>query len=489
MKTGVAIVLFISLLVAMLAVSDDSLWIDEAISADYATAPNFSTWWPMVATTKGSEAQMPLYMLYLWAWEKLCGSSEWALRAANIPWFLLAQASLWVGLRRRPGLQLATAICGACDPFLWRYLDEARPYAMQYAGSAVAVSCLAALVTPDAPALSASWLLAFGAGLLILCGSTALGFPWAGAAVLAFLCLTWRRRRVEWNFSSLAASLAPLLALGGLAAYYAWTVERGAGGAEGVGHRLASICFAAYEVLGFAGLGPSRISVSTVGSPGLFLPFLETLVPLVILLGGVLLISAATFFRRADFRTVLAPTIYVVLPLSSILCLVWLKDFHAVGRHFTALAPVVVLAIALALAAAWEERSNWKIAWTSAFLLLWLASCLELRFAARHRRDDYRDAARDARVAIALGKRVWWVASASAAKYYHLPMTNNPNDTSGAFLLWHPALTDVADLPPPDAVFVSKPAIFDPAGTVSNYLATHQYHRAAELPAFSIWEK
>ncbi len=478
-----------SLLVALFAISHDSLWIDEASSAHYAFAPGFAAWRQMMAAGGGSDVQMPLYMFYLWVWEKLCGSSEWILRAANIPWFLLAQGSLWVGLRRWPRFQIAAAFCGACDPFLWRYLDEVRPYAMQYAGAAMLVSCLAWLAASDAPVLRASGVWAFGAGLLILCGSTALGILWAGAAVLALFCLTWRRARIAWSPAFAAASLAFVLALGTLAVYYVWTVEHGAGGSGGFGHPLGSLCFAAYEILGFSGLGPSRIAVTEQANTRMFLPYLGVLLPLAVFLAGTLFFAARAFFRAADSRIILAAGIYAVLPLLAVAGLVFLKGFHAVGRHFTPIAPVIVLAVALAIADATREKSSCQSRWTAAFILLWLVSCLEIRFAPRHRRDDYRDAAHLGRAALAGGKRVWWIASVDAANYYRLPVSPHPKDGSLALSLWRPAPEDLVKLPPPDVVIFSKPAIFDLTGTVTSYLNTHNYRKAEVLPAFSIWEK
>jgi hypothetical protein len=207
------------------------------------------------------------------------------------------------------------------------------------------------------------------------------------------------------------------------------------------------------------------------------------------LLAGVLIIAGRAFIRAADFRTILAATLYVALPLSAMVCLVFLKDFHAVGRHFTPVSPVIVLAVALAVAAAGWEKSKWEIAWTAAFLLLWLVSCLEIRLAPRHRRDDYRDAAQVGRAALAERKRLWWIASDLAGEYYGLQVTADPNDISRALRVWRPAPEDLASLPAPDVVILSKPSIFDLTGCVTAYLQAHHYRQDATLPAFSIWEK
>ena len=489
MKIRAFIALLLSLLVAVIGVSHDSFWIDEAFSAHYAVQPTLASWWHCLSGVgNGSDAQMPLYMFYLWAWEKLLGSSEWALRAANIPWFLLAQAAFWIGLRRWPRLQFAAVICAACDPFLWRYLDETRPYMMQYAGATIVLSCLAPFVSAPAPVIRARWVLAFAAGLLILCGSSALGVPWAGAATLGLFCLTWRRASLAKGPALIAALAVAVLALGGLTAYTAWTLASGHHGAVGLGHRFASLCFAAYEVLGFGGLGPSRVQVID-GNPRDFLPFLAPLTVLAVLFAGVIAIGLRGFRSFADGRAMAAALLYVLIPIGMIVALVYGADFHAVGRHFAPTAPATVLLVAVALVAAWRDKAPWQIGWTTAFLLLWLASSLEIRFDPRHLRDDYRDSAVIARAALSSGKRVWWAAVDGTGAYYHVPLSPDSDGMKTARIIWRPLPQDLAVLPPPDVVIFSKPALFDTVGALSAYLQAHSYRQVKSLPAFTIWEK
>jgi len=489
-KFRVTVAVLATLVAAFLAVSADSLWIDEAFSAHFAVAPDLAGWWRTLKATGPPDVQMPLYMGFLWAWEKLFGSSEWALRAANIPWFLLAQAAYWVGLRRWPRLQLAAVLCGACDPFLWRYFNEARPYAMQYSGAAVVVSCLAWLAGESGPVLiGGGWLFAFGGGLFVLCASVTLGIPWAGAAVLSFLCLAWRGARIARSLSAIAVCAAWVLALGGLAAYDVWTSGHTPGGTLRYDHRLGTLCFAAYELLGFTGLGPSRISVTEEHEPSVFFPFIGSLTLFAILLAGMVAFAVRAFFSNVDTRRAWAAVSYLAPPLLILSAIAIRRGWHATGRHFTPASPVIVLTVALAIAAAWREKSRWRVGWTGAFLLVWLISSLEVRFAMRHRRDDYRDAARTALTALAQGKHVWWVAADLAGRYYHLPLTGNPRDAARAYEISCPKWPAIADLPAPDEVFLSKPPIFDPSDNVTAYLRLHHYHPDGELPAFTIWEK
>src|SRR5439155_14546466 len=83
-------VTILGMMVFALAVSNQSFWIDEASTAHKAITPTLKAWWERLRAEGTSNLQLPLYMLYAWAWEKMLGPEEWALRAGNIPWVVLA---------------------------------------------------------------------------------------------------------------------------------------------------------------------------------------------------------------------------------------------------------------------------------------------------------------------------------------------------------------------------------------------------------------
>ena len=107
-----------------------------------------------------------------------------------------------------------------------------------------------------------------------------------------------------------------------------------------------------------------------------------------------------------------------------------------------------------------------------------LASALEIRFAPRHRRDDYRAAAALAQQAADHGDKVWWLADLSTGVYYHLPLDQGQITTS-------PPLGEHGH--GPDLVILSKPDIYDSSGEVRAYLARHEFKVMKELPAFQIY--
>jgi len=113
-----------------------------------------------------------------------------------------------------------------------------------------------------------------------------------------------------------------------------------------------------------------------------------------------------------------------------------------------------------------------------------LVSALEIRFAPRHQRDDYRSAANLARSVIATNEKVWWIADELTGAYYKLPL-DSPNLTLSSSLIE----SSLASAPTPDLVCFSKPDIYDPSGKIDNYLREHDFKVTRVLPAFQIFER
>ncbi|MEX1010061.1 MAG: hypothetical protein WEC72_01825, partial [Chthoniobacterales bacterium] len=128
-------VLAASLMVGGFAITTQSYWIDEALSLIVAMSSSPAEAWKYMQAVSGSTLQMPVYQVYLYGWHKVFGGGEWAMRASNLPWFVLAQLAFLVLLRHKPRLALLACLLAAISPVLWMYLDETRPYLMQYAAA------------------------------------------------------------------------------------------------------------------------------------------------------------------------------------------------------------------------------------------------------------------------------------------------------------------------------------------------------------------
>ncbi len=471
---------------ACLAVSSQSLWIDEAETALKAMQPTLHGWWHALDYEHNSNMQLPLYMIYIWGWARIFGFSEIALRAANIPFFFLGYFAIAHFLRRHPPLRLATLLVYCLHPFVWYYLNEARPYILQLSGALLVAGALFDALDTCDQSLTSSWWWLFAAGFTILCGSGLLGIPWAAAILIAlsFRAGFWSSMR-RAGLPALVV-FVPLLFIIGI--YFAWTIlQKIAAGTRFM--TVASMASVFYDQLGFIGLGPARADLrpsSTLESGAVsFAPvvsFIPGLALLAIPLAWGLFLAARKGFGLSGTRLVTALTL-AVIPTLLVFALGYLRHVRMLGRHLTPLFPFILLAEAYVILFLWQSRRPLNRAAATLVIVALALSSIQLRFAPRHAKEDYRSAAALANQALAQGKSVWWAASPDGATYYNLPWAVPIEPGHVRWINGVPPDTST----PPDLIFISKPDLTDPHITLPAFIASHRYHLQAAYPAFSVW--
>jgi len=469
---------------ACAAISTQSFWIDEAHTAWEAIQPTLPQWWREMVADHGSNLQMPLYMLYTWAWEKIFGHSEWWMRAANIPWLLLGLLAV---ARRRP-IWLVITIA---SPFAWYCMDEARPYAMQIGTSLLILAALGRL-SEEPPAVSPLegrlWAGGLACGVVLLSGSSLLGMVWAGAALGAGLAaLPWARSweviRSHW-LVWLAA--APFLL--GLGIFHLWTLKSGARAYSGASTGARNILFIGYELLGFSGLGPARFEIRTGGLAA----FRAYLVPLAVyggLLVAVLWAAAKNILKTVPRKTLIGGAVVLGGAALFLLTVGYALHFRLLGRHFAPLFVVVVWSIGAGLGELWEGRSKLAQAVAVGFAVAGLASCVSLRLASRHAKDDYREAASVSRAALGRGEVVWWNADKTAGQFYGLRLDGPrpANVRGGAWLITNCTREALDRMPVPQLIVSSKADLYDATGALAEYVSRGGFRTIGKIPAFTLW--
>ena len=494
---------------AVAAISHQSFWIDEAYNGWKSSQPTLAGWWREMVKWDGSDLQMPFYMVDAWGWEKIFGHSEWWLRAANLPWLIL-------GVLAIPRRQAALLVAIAVSPFAWYYLDEARPYAMQMGATLLMVGALWHLaenqpepesrstgVRPSSAgtegrraevpfhnsASQAVWAWCFCAGLLVLAGSSLLGVIWGAAALGAALAVLGWRRVLMLSGRHRAAVVVTGLVLLALAPYYLWTLKHGARAAAirgGIGNAV----FAAYEVAGLSGLGPGRLEIRAAGGAGVFAKYALPLAAHAAMTGLMLLAGCWYAIERTPRRLWLGLAVAVGGAAGLLLAAGFATQFRVLGRHFAPLAICVLLLLATGVRAWWTKGAAGRLV-ALAFLLLCAASAGSLRWAPRHAKDDYRDAARIAQTGIRAGEHVWWCADEIGGRFYglSLPASLNVDEPAKASLLLNPSAADLIGKPPPDLLVLSKVDLYDNTGALRDYLKQKGYEQWRVLPAFTFWRK
>jgi hypothetical protein len=186
-------------------------------------------------------------------------------------------------------------------------------------------------------------------------------------------------------------------------------------------------------------------------------------------------------------KRVRALALAVALPGFMLLGVGFSAHFRVLGRHCAPLMPIWFSLLALGLSALWV-RARWTgRTILAAYLLLGLYSCLSIRFAVRHERDDYRDAVRYAKLALSQNQVVWWNADSGCAGYYKMPLDTDAEGKSRAMLIVNPSLAELAKMKKPEVIIASKSDIFDGNGALADYLAQNHYRASEKLPAFTIW--
>lgn len=236
-----ALVLLCAGALLLLSALGRSLWIDEHFSVAIALEPTVGAALDHIVET---ERRPPLFYLSLYAWVRVAGSADLALRLPSILWGLVTIA---LTARLARGLGIAawpSALLLAASPFMLLFAPMIRPYSMTTALSLATALAFLQWYKGDAAALR--WYVLWGA-LLIWTDYSGMG------TILAFnlfaLLAVPRRRWLAWLAAQIGLIVLyiPWLSVAVSHATAGSTVEADlAGGMMGFALKLA------YPVLSFS---------------------------------------------------------------------------------------------------------------------------------------------------------------------------------------------------------------------------------------------
>lgn len=491
-RAAIAAVLVASLVAGALAITAQSYWIDEAMSLLVATAPGPTDACRFARAVGAPALQAPAYHAYLYVWHKAFGGGgEWAMRASNLPWFALAQLAFLLVLRHRPRLALAASLLAAVSPVIWTYLDETRPYAMQYAAACWLSALLArAALGPEAAPGERLWHRFAGASAILVlfaCGPD--GLVWGACFLLA---MTWLRISAPPDQQSAALQSAGrgrivfAFLLGVIATYQALVWPGWADADSNFKAFVQGALYTTYEFLGFAGFGPGKLELRAAATRSV-LRHLPAMLPL----GACLAVMIYSGLRAAAVkgdgfaRRAAAWFIAVIVPVAFLLGAALALDQHPTPRDFVPALPPLLLALGAAMLFAIGQRSLLLRGAAVALPVLWLGSSLNLRRQGTYAKDDYRKAAEVAAAALRQDRDVWWAADAAAAHVYLTPASFEQSP-GRAWAMQGPNWNDIRFKFPPRMIVISRPDIYDPRGAVMRYAAENHFAPALELQGITV---
>jgi hypothetical protein len=489
-----------------LAITRQSLWIDEGFTVLFASPGTFHAFFATLIGSRGApgDPQFIFYLLYMWEWIKLFGASELSLRAANVPFAVILFSTVrWAARNLFWHRNLWALFC--VSPFFWFYLNEARPYLALLTFSTVAcVMVVAYLLDSDRYHKAAPWLCFIA--LLLAWGTHILAmflFPALGILVVLSIAGDSRVKSAflrHWSRPALYCSPA-FLALG---AFYAWVSSYGVNKID-ANPGVRNLAFAIYEFAGFGGLGPPRNDIRQDPHITVFIPYLPW-----ILLGVMALLAVAFFVAKTrPPKIVLNLMISLVFGLAIALGVSMYEHFHVLGRHLAALFPFVLMMVMIGP----KNPLPWSGVYRKAALslmglgLVWGISDLRLVLLSKYAKDSYREACS---IAVSRahqdGAVILWAADPVTAKYYGLSVAPEGGSASGketnrqvAFpdrdlaigaSTWSKEQTDAyfAKASGPTILVLSKADPFDSLGVWSSRIREQAPAQIAHLNAVDIFE-
>jgi hypothetical protein len=468
-RAAIPLLVVVTCLIACVFVSHRSFWIDEGGTAIRAMMPSLGDWWRMILHLRGSDIQMPAYMLYAWLWmQKLGATTEFWLRMSNLPWLLLAVLVLH-RIRFWPVVCLAS-------PFVLYFMDDFRPYVMQISAGACAAAALGRTIG-SAEEKSLKGIHAVSAACLFLIACSLTGAIWAAGTGIAAAVVRpdWLTNRKAWLHAApwLVAALAA-------AGFYGFTLTQGYRATEIRDAGVMNVLFGFYEMTGMLGLGPGRNEIRS--NPSCVIAFLPVLVPAAACIAAAWGIGAVSWARNTPKRSIAAVCVAVALPLFLLTAVGILMDFRVLGRHLSPMIPAVLLPIAASFGASGRLAIPGRVTGFAAFLFM-AGSALQLRFHHRHDKDDFRTATGLAIEALRDGRRVWWQADMNTARYY-------------AFRAGGPQLVNfiqVLESDPPtsimfaDTVFINRPDLYFANGNHERLLTDNFFRKIRTFQGFEVW--
>ena len=274
-------ILTIVIILIIAAINNFSIWGDEGNTAYFASQNSFSELIKHFLGWRKSEAQMPGYVVYIWAWAKIFGHSEIALRYANIPfliWFYLTL--IYSGLSKSN--KIIIILLTALNPFIWYNLNEARNTIILFS---LAFIILINLYDYFNNGFNKSKINLIVVSFLIGISFNLLFFFYSITIVVLFLTFN-KRGQLSFKiiFSNLKYHIAVISVFSILILGYNLIALSHGSSVDRVNPGVLNIAEVFYEFAGFIGLGPPRNEIRNHFSSGIFFEYKYTLIPYSVLL-------------------------------------------------------------------------------------------------------------------------------------------------------------------------------------------------------------
>lgn len=404
------------LVICVLCVNNWSLWLDESSTACLASIPTFQGFIDKLSVWQGSESQMPLYIGSMWAWEKIFGHTEYALRFFNVFIVLIGLAYCTNVVKRienpDSGKLRVTMALMVISPFFIYNMNEARVN--------ISLCILSALCYMGmfmyCKAHSKCDLYICIIALIVGCGFNML-FYFIAPVALA-LGLYFDKKFISNNKN---VFIVTVIGCVGIGCYYAWTLMQSKGGAiEKTG--VFNIVYALYEFMGFNGMGAPknelRESNNILITVKPYIPWMLTLC-----VGYALLV-----WRMIVERTSIKTLYLFALGLAFFLLGAYIASFRFWGRHLFIFYPLWIYALASVIYDLWNSKQKINKAVVLFFILMIAISSVRISCKDEYKKENVKETISFVNKISDNGNtKVFFAGFDELANYYGLKNCHSPN--------------------------------------------------------------
>lgn len=406
------ILFIVCIIVLAFSITDQSLWIDEASTAYFASINDLSLLYQQLIDTKTSETQMPGYIFFMNLWSKIGGLSEWFLRASNLLFIAIYFISI-IQLPIKSKLKLIISIIIMLNPFIWYNMNEARSTIALFTSSGLVINGFL-LHMHNHKKWGRFWIFC---GLII---GTYLNMLFLFSFPIYIVFWYFECRRVKISFSKFFRDekyyiLLTFILIFPVIFYYIYTVLTGAGGMRAE-PGIKNILFYLYEILGFTGLGPPR-NILREHLSSIF--EIKYIIPVILFNIFLVFLFVLLFIKKIHWPV--KANVYLFsfgFGIAIFFAITWIVKFQFWGRHLAFLLPFFLLILAFFIYKNLDEIRGRLI--LGLLLIFWLYSIYNIRFNNSYSKDDYRGAADYILENTNNSQDIFWAGSYKAAYYYGL---------------------------------------------------------------------
>ncbi len=487
----------LSCLLGAFAINGQSFWIDELNTWALTQVDDFCPWLDHMVHTPTSDAQLPLYNLYMWVWTKFFPQYEVGLRLSNLPWLIVMLYPLLKAPVAKSSVLLVhtLSLILILHPLIWYYSNELRPYTMLMAGVTIAGVGLMGQWFPaehrNQIEVANNFLIV---GLALMGATSAIGIIWTIAFLVPAFWVMFRRNGITLGITSqnvIVLIFCALLMIP-VAYQYVATFLRGIKATTVYEHKITNFVFGFYEIFGASGLGPGREELRVTAGKAL----LQWQYALSVLLYSSVVLPVTAYgvmelLRKEKSRAVLVITL-AFLPIGILFFLGEVKHWRVVGRHMLPLLFFFALIVAQGFLSFWQARTVFGRPLASLVLVALLCSSLSITFGERHEREMYKKAAVHARGSIVKNGIVWWFADRAGVDYYvlgaHLVSDCHEAKLGTLVLITNPLSGELDGCARPNVALMSRQETFDKHGVGQSMLNAMGLKKREKFVGFEYWQ-